>query len=81
MNNEHVTIQALRWGDNGISDVKLTDGRQITLNEALSMAKDGKLEGYSAVNYSRDDKGSTKGFLRGTPNGDREDNIRNLPTF
>lgn len=62
--------------DGDIPDVMLDDGNVYPIHEAISMAKNGRIEG---VNVGRAKNG--REFLRSDPNGVESDNLDNLPTM
>jgi hypothetical protein len=62
--------------DGDITDVMLDDGNVYPIHEAISMAKNGRIEG---VNVGRAKNG--REFLRSDPNGVESDNLDNLPTM
>ena len=71
------TIIKVRKNNEGdITDVMLENGNVYSINEAITMAKDGLIEG---VNVSRAKNG--REYLRSDPNGTVKDNLDNLPTL
>lgn len=62
--------------DGDITDVMLDNGNVYPVNEAISMARDGEIQG---VNVGRAKNG--REFLRSDPNGEQSDNLDNLPTM
>lgn len=62
--------------DGDITDVMLQDGNVYSINDAIVMAKDNKIEG---VNVGRSKNGSE--FLRSNANGNKKDNLDNLDIF
>ncbi len=71
------TIIKVRKNNEGdITDVMLENGNVYSINEAITMAKDGLIEG---VNVSRAKNG--REYLRSDPNGTANDNLDNLPTL
>ena len=71
------TIIKVRKNNEGdITDVMLENGNVYSINEAITMAKDGLIEG---VNVSRTKNG--REYLRSDPNGTVKDNLDNLPTL
>lgn len=62
--------------DGDITDVMLDNGNVYSVNEAISMARNGQIQG---VNVGRAKNG--REFLRGDPNGVESDNLDNLPTM
>jgi hypothetical protein len=59
-----------------ITDVMLENGNVFSINEAIMMAKDNKIEG---VNVSVSKSG--REYLRSNPNGTDSDNLDSLPSF
>lgn len=75
--SDKARIIKVRKNANGdITDVMLEDGTVYAINDAVMMAKEGLLEG---VNVGKSRDGSQ--FLRSNPNGLKNDNLDNLPTF
>ncbi len=71
------TIIKVRKNNEGdITDVMLENGNVYSINEAITMAKDGLIAG---VNVSRAKNG--REYLRSDPNGTVKDNLDNLPTL
>ncbi|OPJ57076.1 DUF3892 domain-containing protein [Alkalithermobacter paradoxus] len=62
--------------DGDITDVMLENGNVYSIEEAISMAKNELIEG---VNVGQAKNG--REFLRSNPNGDKSDNLDNLPMF
>ncbi|MDK2799429.1 MAG: hypothetical protein PWP27_817 [Clostridiales bacterium] len=62
--------------DGDITDVMLKNGNVYSINEAIMMAKDHRIEG---VNVGQAKNG--REFLRSNPNSNESDNLDNLPTF
>lgn len=69
-------IVAVKKDKDDICSVKLDDGSVYELNQAINMAKDGKIEG---VNVGKDKLG--RETLRSNPDGDESNNLSNLPEF
>ncbi|MCG8540403.1 MAG: DUF3892 domain-containing protein [Clostridia bacterium] len=59
-----------------ITDVMLENGNVFSIDDAISMAKHGIIEG---VNVGRAKNG--REFLRSNPNSLTNDNLDNMPTF
>ena len=76
MNNKTVITKVRKNPEGDITDVMLGDGNVYAINDAISMAKDGLIEG---VNVGRAKNG--REYLRSNPNGDKSDNLDNLPTL
>lgn len=71
------TIVAVRVDSIGrISDVKLTDGVTMSVKEAITLAKQGELPGYT-VGGARDGSAT----LRGVGDGSTANNLTSLPRF
>lgn len=69
-------VKVRKNNDGDITDVMLQNGNIFSMNEAIMMAKDNKIEG---VNVSKAKNG--REFLRSDPNDNEDDNLDNLPTF
>ena len=69
-------VKVKKNNDGDITDVMLQNGNIFSINEAIIMAKDNKIEG---VNVGKAKNG--REFLRSDPNGVESDNLDNLPTF
>lgn len=76
MNNSTSIIKVKKNNDGDITDVMLENGNVYSINEAITMARDGLIEG---VNVSRAKNG--REYLRSDPNGTKSDNLDNLPTM
>lgn len=76
MNDSSKIIKVKKNSDGDITDVMLQNGNVFSINEAIMMAKDNKIEG---VNVGRAKNG--REFLRSDPNSTESDNLDNLPTF
>lgn len=63
-------------GDGDITDIMLENGAVHSIHEAISMARNGEIEG---VNVGRAKNG--REFLRSNPNGDESDNLDRKDTF
>lgn len=78
-NNSNNSVVAVRRDDSGnISELKLSSGNVVQINEAINMAKNGDLPGYN-VGRTRGD--NPHDILRGNADGDSSNNLDNLPTF
>lgn len=62
--------------DGDITDVRLDNGSQVSIQQAIGMAKQNQIEGV-IVGKAR----SGRETLRSQPNNTQEDNLDNLPTF
>lgn len=69
-------IKVRKNNDGDITDIMLQNGSIFSINEAIMMARDNKIEG---VNVGKAKNG--REFLRSDPNGNEDDNLDNLPTF
>ena len=69
-------VKVKKNNDGDITDVMLQNGNIFSINEAIIMAKDNKIEG---VNVGKAKNG--REFLRSDPNGVESDNLDNLPKF
>lgn len=70
-------ITNVRRNSSGIiTDVKMNTGTEMSINEAISLAKDGEIE---SVIVGKTRHGSET--LRSSPNNTPDDNLDNLPTF
>lgn len=69
-------IKVRKNNDGDITDVMLQNGNIFSMNEAIMMSRDNKIEG---VNVGKAKNG--REFLRSDPNGTENDNLDNLPTF
>lgn len=59
-----------------ITAVKLDNNQELNMQEAITLAQQGKIEG---VNVSHSKNGTY--YLRSNPNGTEQDNLDQLPTF
>ncbi len=74
---ETTSITKVRKNSDGdITDVMLENGNVYSVREAITMARDGLING---VNVGRAKNG--REYLRSDPNGTERDNLDNLPTF
>lgn len=74
MNNATSIIKIRKNSEGDITDVMLENGNVYSIKEAITMARDGMIEG---VNVSRAKNG--REYLRSNPNGSEGDNLDNLP--
>lgn len=58
-----------------ITDVMI-NGNVYSINEAISMARDGVIDGVTVASAR-----SGRDYLRGLPDGSTENNLDNLPSF
>lgn len=69
-------IEKIKKNSEGdITDVMM-NGNVYSINEAIMMARDGKIEG---VNVAKARSG--REYLRSNPDGSEANNLDNLPTF
>ncbi len=76
MNSTTKIVKVRKNSDGDITDVMLQNGNIFSINEAIMMARDNKIEG---VNVGKSKNG--REFLRSDPNENDNDNLDNLPTF
>jgi hypothetical protein len=76
MNNHSKIIKVRKNPEGDITDVMLENGNVYSINEAITMAKDGLIEG---VNVGQAKSG--REYLRSNPNGSKNDNLDSLQTF
>lgn len=76
MNNTTSIIKVKKNNDGDITDVMLENGNVYSINEAITMARDGLIEG---VNVGKARNG--REYLRSNPNDSERDNLDNLPTM
>jgi hypothetical protein len=76
MNDTTKIVKVRKNNDGDITDVMLQNGNIFSMNEAIMMARDNKIEG---VNVGKAKNG--REFLRSDPNDNEDDNLDNLPTF
>lgn len=69
-------VQVKKNGDGDITDVKLDNGSQVTIRQAIEMAMSNQIDGV-IVGRARGGRET----LRSQPNDTVEDNLDNLPTF
>jgi hypothetical protein len=69
-------VKVRKNNEGDITDVMLDNGNIFSIDEAITMARDGLLSG---VNVSRSKNG--REYLRSDPNGNTDDNLDNLPTL
>lgn len=76
MNDATKIVKVRKNSAGDITDVMLQNGNIFSINEAIMMARDNKIEG---VNVGKAKNG--REFLRSNPNDNDDDNLDNLPTF
>lgn len=76
MNDQSKIVKVKKNTDGDITDVMLTDGNIYPIEDAIMMAKDGKIEG---INVGRGKNG--REHLRSNPNDSQKDNLDQLDTF
>lgn len=76
MSDQSKIIKVKKDTSGDITDVMLENGNVFSINEAIMMAKDNKIEG---VNVSVSKSG--REYLRSNPNGTESDNLDSLPSF
>ncbi|WP_246294438.1 DUF3892 domain-containing protein [Paenibacillus planticolens] len=69
-------IQAVHYGNGGISSVQFQDGRVVDIADAIAMTEAGLIED---VNTGKNREGEKT--LRSYPDGDPSNNLSNLPRF
>lgn len=69
-------IKVKKNSDGDITNVMFDNGSTCPISQAIMMAKGGLIEG---VNVGKAKNG--KEYLRGNPNGDKDDNLDNKPIF
>jgi hypothetical protein len=69
-------VQVKKNQDGDITDVKFEDGNQVSVQQAIDMAKNNQIEGV-LVGKAKNGRET----LRSQPNNIQEDNLSNLPTF
>lgn len=69
-------IKVKKNSDGDITDIMLQNGNVYSVDEAIMMAKDEKIEG---VNVGRAKNG--REYLRSNPNGSESDNLDHMPIF
>lgn len=75
--NNNIRIAKVKKNSDGdITDVMLNDGTVYSIDDAISMTKNGTILG---VNVGQARNG--REYLRSNPNGQENDNLDNLPTF
>ena len=62
--------------DGDITDVMLQNGNVYSIDEAVTMARDGLLSGVNAVHAK-----NGREYLRSNPNDTEGDNLDNMPAF
>ena len=76
MDDKAEIIKVRKNSKGDITDVMLNDGNVYSVNDAIALAKDHKIEG---VNVGQAKNG--RKYLRSNPNDIQSDNLDNLPTF
>ncbi|HSQ33665.1 MAG TPA: DUF3892 domain-containing protein [Peptostreptococcaceae bacterium] len=76
MNDKTKIINVRKNQQGDITDVMLQDGNVYAIENAIMLAKDHLIEG---VNVGKAKNG--REYLRSNPNGDKNDNLDNVPTF
>jgi hypothetical protein len=76
MNDKTKIIKVRKNQQGDITDVMLQDGNVYAIENAIMLAKDHLIEG---VNVGKAKNG--REYLRSNPNGDKNDNLDNVPTF
>ncbi|HYF83334.1 MAG TPA: DUF3892 domain-containing protein [Clostridia bacterium] len=69
-------IKVKKNPDGDITDVMLQNGNVYSINEALTMAKDGLISGVNAAHAK-----NGREYLRSSPNDIQGDNLDSIPTF
>lgn len=69
-------VQVKKNGDGDITDVKLDNGTQVSVQQAIDMARSNQIEGVM-VGKAKNGRET----LKSQPNNIKEDNLSNLPTF
>lgn len=78
-NDEHLTVVAVRKdNDNVITDFKLSDGRILSKERAVEVAK---REGLEGINVSRTRGEHSVEILRANPTNDISRSLYDFPTF
>lgn len=75
-NGEKHKIVAVRRLNGVTTAVKLDDGQELTVAQAVNLCENGLLPGFN-VGYSK----FGEAYLRGIGDGDQSNNLDNLPTF
>ncbi|AOT72592.1 DUF3892 domain-containing protein [Geosporobacter ferrireducens] len=76
MNDKAKIIKVRKNAQGDITDVMLNDGNVYSVNDAVALAKDHKIEG---INVGQAKNG--REYLRSNPNDIQSDNLDNLPVF
>lgn len=69
-------VQVRKNQDGDITDVKLDDGKQVSIQQAIDMTRNNQIEDV-IVGKAKNGRET----LRSQPNNTQEDNLSNLPTF
>lgn len=75
-NNDIRIVKVKKNSEGDITDVMLNDGATYSIDEAISLAKNGTIQG---VNVGQAKNG--REFIRSNPNGQENDNLDNMPSF
>ncbi len=76
MSDKGKIVKVKKNTDGDITDVMIDNGSVYSINEAITMVRDGALEG---VNVGKARNG--REFLRSNPNDNDGDNLDSMPTF
>lgn len=76
MSDKGKIVKVKKNTDGDITDVMIDNGSVYSINEAITMVRDGALEG---VNVAKARNG--REFLRSNPNDNDGDNLDSMPTF
>lgn len=69
-------VQVKKNQDGDITDVKLDDGKQVSIQQAIDMARNNQIQNV-IVGKAKNGRET----LRSQPNNTPDDNLDNLPTF
>ncbi len=76
MQDKAKIIKVKKNPEGDITDVMLQNGNVYSINEAITMAKDGLIAGVNAVHAK-----NGREYLRSNPNDTQGDNLDSMPTF
>lgn len=76
MSDKSKILKVKKNGQGDITDVMLENGSVHSIEEAITMTRNGDIDG---VNIGKAKNG--REFLRSNPNGDENDNLDSKPTF
>lgn len=76
MDSKSQIVKVKKNQDGDITDVMLDNGNVYSINEAITMTRDGIIQG---VNVGKARNG--REYLRSNPNDSEGDNLDNIPTF